>query len=79
MTPAELNACADGYMDQLRFERKRDQVNIYDLSAAVRAMIWGKQQPSFEELFPQPVEEMSDEAMYAAVRALNALLGGEEE
>lgn len=44
-------------------------------------MVWAKHAPSFEAAFPNDSakKEMSDEQMYAQVRALNRLFGGTEE
>lgn len=60
-------------------DARQDRGKIYDLAAAVRAMIWKKNVPSYDELFPgDRKKEMTDEEMFAQVRALNAMFGGTE-
>lgn len=82
MTPVELNIYARGYADRRGQEQKLQIANIYSLAALIRTMIWGKHPPSFEAAFPginsQKQEEMTDDQMYAMVKGLNALFGGEE-
>lgn len=78
MTPAELNLCADAYTERRREEQRLTQANIYSLAALTRAMIWAKHPPSFDRVFPEERRrEMSDEQMYAMVKGLNAMFGGE--
>ena len=81
MTPAELKIYADDYVQRLEDETYEDHARIYALAALIRAMVWAKHAPSFERVFPDrpgAKEEMTDEEMYAQVRALNMALGGQE-
>lgn len=83
MTPVELNIYARAYVSRRKEEQKISQVNIYSLAALVRSMIWSKHPPSFERTFSEaqtdkPQEQMTDDQMYAMVKGLNALFGGEE-
>ena len=82
MTPVELNIYARAYAEQ-RKQAQRVQVgNIYSLASLIRSMVWSKHPPSFERAFPGiddfQHKEMTDDQMYAKVKALNALFGGEE-
>lgn len=81
MTPGELNACARAYGRRQEAQRREKQSDIYNLAALIREMVWAKTAPSFERVFPEnagTAKEMSDDAMYAVVRALNAAFGGTE-
>lgn len=81
MTPVELNACARAYGRRQEAQRREKQSDIYNLAALIREMVWAKTAPSFERVFPdtaKTADKMTDEAMYAAVRALNAAFGGTE-
>lgn len=82
MTPAELNIYARAYGERQTQAQRLRTANIYSLAALIRSMVWSKHPPSFERVFPdakpQKSEEMTDEAMYAMVKGLNALFGGEE-
>lgn len=82
MTPVELNIYARAYVSRRREEQKISQANLYSLAALMRSMIWSKHPPSYERAFPdnQPKqqEQMTDDQMYAMVKGLNALFGGEE-
>ena len=82
MTPVELNIYARASADRRGQEQKLQVANIYSLAALIRTMIWGKHPPSFEAAFPdiksQEQKEMTDNQMYAMVKGLNALFGGEE-
>lgn len=81
MTPVELNACARAYGRRQEAQRREKQSDIYNLAALIREMVWAKSAPSFERVFPEnagTAKEMSDDAMYATVRALNAAFGGTE-
>lgn len=81
MTPVELNACARAYGRRQEARRREKQSDIYNLAALIREMVWAKTAPSFERVFPEnagTAKEMSDDAMYATVRALNAAFGGTE-
>lgn len=52
----------------------------YSLAALVRIMMNSKYPPRYESIFPEdvPQKEMTDEAMFAQVQALNKLFGGKE-
>lgn len=79
MTPAELNLYVDAYTERRKEEQRLTQANIYSLAALTRAMIWGKHPPSFDRVFlEERRRDMSDEQMYAMVKGLNAMFGGEE-
>ena len=81
MTPVELNACARAYGRRQEAQRREKQSDIYNLAALIREMVWAKSAPPFERVFPEnagTAKEMSDDAMYATVRALNAAFGGTE-
>ena len=81
MTPVELNIYAGADVKRRREEQKLSQANLYSLAALIRPMIWSKHPPSYEKVFPDEKtkeKEMTDDQMYATVRALNALFGGEE-
>lgn len=81
MTPAELRIYADAYIEQLHTDKEVAQVRTFNLAALIRAMVWAKHPPRYEQVFPedpQTRKPMTDEEMYAQVRALNALLGGKE-
>ena len=81
MTPARLNLLADAYTARERERQRLTDANIYNLASLVRAMIWGKHPPTFAEAFPAdqpPKRAMTDQQMYAQVKALNAMFGGEE-
>lgn len=56
------------------------KAKIYSLASLVRAMMLSKFPPRFEAVFPEDIQkkEMSDEAMFAQVQALNRLFGGKE-
>lgn len=81
MTPGELRIYANAYTEQLRFDKYLTQVRTYNLAALIRTMVWAKHPPRYEAVFPETTEErepMTDDQMYAQVKALNALWGGEE-
>lgn len=82
MTPAELNLYAEAFARRQKAEERRAQAYIYALAALIRPMVWAKHPPGFEKVFPEraePAKEMSDDQLYAKIRALNALFGGTEE
>lgn len=56
------------------------RAQIYSLAALMRTMMYNKFPPRFETVFPEdvPKKEMTDEAMFAQVQALNRLFGGKE-
>ena len=82
MTPAELQIYVRAYETRRDEQQRISQINIYNLAALIRPMVWAKHPPSFENAFPSATPEkdndMTDEQMYAMARALNALFGGEE-
>ena len=80
MTPWELSLYAEAYRDSLEDDMKISQSKIYALAALVRTMMNSKYPPRFESVFPEDVhhKEMTDEAMFAQVQALNRLFGGTE-
>lgn len=85
MTPTELNLYARAYEKRRSAEQKIAQVNLYSMAALIRPMVWSKHPPSYEQAFPedkqtpkQNTKQMTDDQMYAMVRGLNALFGGEE-
>lgn len=82
MTPAELDIYARAYEARQAARQRDTQVNLYNLAALIRSMVWAKHPPSYEKAFPEGKteknDEMTDEQMYAMARALNALFGGEE-
>ena len=82
MTPAQLNVYVRAYMGRRKEEQRITQVNLYSLASLIRPMIWAKSPPSFDAVFPaerKPEQPQTDDQMYATVRALNALFGGDEE
>ena len=81
MTPRELWIYSRAYRDRVRGEARVKHAEIYSLASLIRSMVWAKHAPSFEAVFPHDSakKEMSDEQMYAQVRALNRLFGGTEE
>ena len=56
------------------------RAQIYSLAALMRTMLFSKYPPRFEAVFPEEIwkKEMTDEAMFAQVQALNRLFGGKE-
>lgn len=81
MTPAELQLYARAWAERSKAEQETAQVNLYSLAALIRPMIWAKHPPSYERAFPAQTPEpqaQTDDEMYAMVRGLNALFGGEE-
>lgn len=82
MTPVELNIYARAYVSRRKEEQKITQANLYSHAALIRSMIWSKYPPSLERVYPdsQPKQQdqMTDDQMYAMVKGLNALFGGEE-
>ena len=81
MTPRELVLWLQGRREQMEDEARAQRRNIYSLASLIRVMVWAKHPPSYESAFPSDNtrKEMSDEQMYAQVRALNKLFGGTEE
>lgn len=63
---------------------KKRAVALYNAAVFLAQTVTGKQLASFEQAFPgfgdagRKQEEMTDDAMYAVARALNAQFGGEE-
>lgn len=84
MTPAELNLYARAYTQREKDRQKLTQANIYSLAALIREWVWAKNPRPIDAVFPDisgaaTDEDMSDEQLYAQVRALNAIFGGKEE
>ena len=83
MTPTELNIYARAYAERQEQTQRLRSANIYSLAALIRSMVWSKHPPSLERAFPgvkanpKKRKEMTDDAMYAMVKGLNALFGGE--
>lgn len=80
MTPRELSVYVKAFAVALEDDARMYRAKAYTLASLVRAMIGSKYAPKFESLFPKDVQkkEMSDEAMFAQVQALNRLFGGTE-
>ncbi len=88
MTPAELNLYARAQGERIRAEQKAVRGNLYSLSVLIRAMVWAKSPPSYETAFPgdetafpgdaEKPKDMTDDEIYATIRALNAAMGGKE-
>ena len=81
MTPRELAFWLQARREHMEDEARGQRRNIYNLASLIRSMVWARHAPSFEAAFPHDSakKEMSDEQMYAQVRALNRLSGGTEE
>lgn len=79
MTPRELEWLLEAHREQTEMNARREREKIYNLAGAIRTMIWSKHPPDYDQMFPKDRKEMSDEEMYAQVRALNAMFGGKEE
>jgi len=77
----ELSLCAEAYKERMKDETRMARAKIYTLAALIRTMIHSKYAPRYEAVFPEDIrkKEMTDEAMYAQVRALNRLFGGKED
>lgn len=79
----------DAYIRRENDRAKKRAVALYNAAAllthSIEGLFTGEQMKRFSEAFPgfdvEQVEsgEMSDEAMYAKVKVLNAIFGGEEE
>lgn len=76
----ELSLYAEAYREKLEDEARMARAKIYTLAALVRTMMNSKFPPRFEAVFPEDIrhKEMTDEAMFAQVQALNKLFGGKE-
>ena len=81
MTPRELAFWLQARREHMEDEARGQRRNSYNLASLIRSMVWARHAPSFEAAFPHDSVkiEMSDEQMYAQVRALNRLFGGTEE
>jgi len=75
-TPAAFNAYIQGYLDSEKERQEAQRVNAYNLAIMVRAAVGAKRMPDYKEFFPGNSGEMSDEAMYSTVVAINKALGG---
>ena len=79
----------DAYVQRENDRAKKRAVALYNAAAllthSIGSLLTGGQMKRFSEAFPgfdveqADSEEMSDEAMYAKVKTLNAIFGGEEE
>lgn len=81
MTPAQMSAYAEGYAARRDARQRRTNVDLYNLAVLIGSVTLSKHPISFDRAFPentQPKKEMTDEQMFAMVRGLNALFGGEE-
>lgn len=78
MTPRELRIWADAFLTRLKRQEHDRKTDIYNLAGLTRAMIWSRHPPRYEDVFPEKKGPMDDEAMYATVKTLNRLFGGEE-
>lgn len=80
MTPVQLNCYARAYAERGKNEQRVAQANIYSLAALIRPMVWSKDPPGFDKVFPQEhwSTDMTDEELFRKVQALNAMFGGEE-
>ena len=83
MTPAQLNIIARARGARLESELEARKAEIYNLAALIRPMIWSKDPPSFESVFPSKKSDrgddaMDDEELLSQVRMLAAALGGSE-
>lgn len=77
MTPAELVCAANAVQYRQDIRRKAREADLYLLAAMVGQAVWGKL-PNYEEIFGENAQEMTDEEMFAQVRAINAALGGKD-
>lgn len=77
----ELSLYAEAYRDRLEDEVRMAKARNYSLAALVRVMINSKYPPRYEAVFPEDIrqKEMTDEAMFAKVQALNRIFGGRED
>ena len=78
MTPATLITYANAHQQHVEERIELLTRSIYNLAALIRPMIWSDHPPAYEQAFGLPKKEMTDEQMYANVRALNRMFGGEE-
>ena len=80
LTPRELSLYAEAYRESLEDEARMTRAKIYSLAALVRTMMNSKYPPRYEAVFPDDIrrKEMTDEAMFAQVQALNRIFGGVE-
>jgi len=81
MTPREMTFWLQGRREMMEDETRAQRQNIYNLASLIREMVWARHPRSYDAVFPSDNtrKEMSDEQMYAQVRALNKLFGGTEE
>lgn len=89
-TWGEACEAVSAYQQRENDRSKKQAVALYNATAflvhSLKTMITGGEFKSFGEAFPGfrglpngTSEEMTDEAMYAVVRALNAQFGGKED
>ena len=75
----------DAYQKRENNRARKRAVSLYNAAVFLARTITGGPVQKFDEAFPgfgetagKPPEEMSDDAMYAMARALNAQFGGKE-
>lgn len=80
MTPRELYLYVEAYTQKLDAEQERKQHEIYVSALLTSRWVFAKHIPKYDEIFKKQQRDdvMSDEAMLATARALNAQFGGEE-
>lgn len=82
MTPAQLIIYADAYAENMKEAQERARQELYVSASLISTFVGlalnGKQKPSYEKIFGTEKNEMTDEQMYATVKALNARFGGTE-
>ena len=83
MTPGELNLAVKAYGERLRLEQRMAAASNYNLACLIRTAVWGKRMPKFEQVVgsdkPKAKKNMTDDEMYAVVKALNRAFGGTEK
>lgn len=83
MTPWELDAYARAWADT---QRQQTYLQALTIRAMIGTLLSGKRAPSYERCFgraeqtmaAKPSSPMTDEAMYALVKGLNATFGGKD-
>lgn len=75
----------DAYQQRENARAKKQAVALYNAAVFLAGLIGGKVQtfaqafPGFDESSDKEPKQMSDDAMYAMVRSLNAQFGGKED
>lgn len=83
MTPWELDVCARAWADT---QRQQTYLQALTIRAMIGTLLSGKRAPSYERCFgrseqpvaAKPTGPMTDDAMYAMVKSLNATFGGKD-